>query len=57
MLEKLIPVIAVLLILGLLWGLLKFILRITTKIFTWGCLILIIIGAIALILGGNFPTF
>jgi len=57
MLETFFPVIAVLIILGLVWGLLKFILKITTKIFTWGCLILLIVGAIALFLGGSFPTF
>jgi hypothetical protein len=57
MFDTIVPVIAFVIILGLLWGLLKLILKLTTKIFSWGCLLLLLIGAVIFILGGNLPSF
>ena len=56
MFEALFPFLLVLLIVGLIWGLLKFFLKKTAKIFTWGCLVLIVIGAILFFLGGGIPS-
>jgi len=57
MIEQIIPLLLVLLILGLIWVLLKFILKLTSKIFSCGCLIILVIGAIIFFLGGDLAFF
>jgi hypothetical protein len=57
MIEQIFPLLLVLLILGLIWVLIKFILQLTSKIFSCGCLIILVIGAIIFFLGGDLAVF
>lgn len=57
MIEQIFPILLGLLILGLIWTLVKFILKLTSKIFSCGCLIILVIGAFIFFLGGDLAVF
>jgi hypothetical protein len=57
MIEQIFPILLVLLTLGLIWSLLKFILKLTSKIFSYGCLVILVIGAFIIFLGGDLAVF
>jgi hypothetical protein len=54
MFESLAPVLIALLVIVVIWVLLKFILKLTVKIFSWGCLMIFILGAVLFFMRGNF---
>jgi hypothetical protein len=57
MVEQLIPILLVFLVVGLVWTLLKFVLKLTAKIFSCGCLVIILIGIVVAIFGRDIPVF
>jgi hypothetical protein len=57
MIEQLIPILLVFLVVGLIWTLLKFVLKLTAKIFSCGCLVIILISIIVVVFRGNLPVF
>jgi hypothetical protein len=57
MIEQLIPILLVFLVVGLIWTLIKFVLKLTAKIFSCGCLVIILISIIVVVFRGNLPVF
>jgi len=57
MLETIYPYLLGFLVLIVILGLLKIVLKITSKLFKWGCLILILIGGIMIFLGDGIAFF
>jgi hypothetical protein len=58
MIEQFLPYLIVLLVIGVIWILLKFVLKLTVKVFSCGCMVLVVIGIILLVLGFiEIPAF
>lgn len=53
MFESLYPALILLLVIGVIWVLLKFLLKLTMKIFSWGCMMILILGAIVFVMRSN----
>ena len=56
MFDQILPAIVALLVLGLIWGMLKLVLKLTAKIFTCGCLTIVVIGALIFV-ASNYGNF
>jgi hypothetical protein len=54
MFDSLYPVLILLLVVGVVWVLLKFMLKLTVKIFSWGCLMIFILGVVLFAIRGIF---
>ncbi len=55
---KILTIIIIILLISLLWTLVKFVLKLTSQVFSCGCLVILIIGAILLALGFiEIPAF
>lgn len=58
MTEQLLPVLVFLLVVGIIWILLKFVLKFTVKIFSCGCVVILAIALILYAFGFiELPTF
>jgi hypothetical protein len=57
MVEQLLPYVLILLVIGLVWFLINLLLKLTVKIFSCGCLVLLVIAVIVFLLGGDIPIF
>jgi len=57
MLETIFPFLFVIFVVGIIWFLLKFILKLTLKIFSLGCIVLLVVGGIIFFLGGSSFNF
>jgi len=57
MLETIFPFLIVIFVVGIIWFLLKFILKLTLKIFSLGCIVLLVVGCIIFFLGGSSFNF
>ena len=55
---KILTTFIIILVIALLWTLIKFALKLTSKVFSCGCLVVLVIGVILLILGViEIPAF
>lgn len=57
MIEQLFPFILILLVIGLVWVVIKLILKLTAKIFSCGCVVIILVAVLIFFLGGNHTAF
>jgi hypothetical protein len=58
MFDQLLPIILVIFVVGLIWLLLKLVLKLTAKVFSCGCLVIVVVGLILFALGYiEFPAF
>ncbi len=58
MIDQLLPIFLIILVIGLIWILLKFVLKLTIKVFSCGCLVILVIGMVLFVLGFiEFPAF
>jgi hypothetical protein len=58
MIDQLLPIFLIILVIGLIWILLKFVLKLTIKVFSCGCLVILVIGMVLFVLGFiELPAF
>ena len=58
MLDNLFTYLIILLVIGLFWVVIKRMLKLTAKVFSCGCAVLVIVAAVVIILGGmDIPFF
>jgi hypothetical protein len=58
MTDQLIPILVFILVIGLIWTLLKFVLKLTSKVFSCGCLGIVVIGLLLFAFGlVELPAF
>jgi len=58
MIDQLVPILIFILVIGLIWTLLKFTLKITVKVFSCGCVVILAIGLLVYALGlVDLPSF
>lgn len=57
MIEQLLPFILILLVIGLVWVVIKLILKLTAKIFSCGCVVIILVALLIFFLSGNHTAF
>jgi len=56
MIDQLFPFLLILLAIGLIWVLIKLILKLTAKVFSCGCVALFIIAALVFFLSGDYAA-
>ena len=57
MIDQLFTYLLILLVIGLVWVVLRRILKLTAKVFSCGCVVLVVIAAVIIFLGGNNIPF
>ncbi len=57
MIGQLFPFLIILLVIGLIWVLIKLFLKLTTKIFSCGCVVILVIAVLIFFLSGNSIPF
>ena len=58
MIEPFLPILLIILVIGLIWILLKFVLKLTVKVFSCGCLVILVIGMVLFLFGiVELPAF